>query len=415
MSPRRVLAVTRRIVDLFRHDHRSLALVVVAPLVVTALLGWVVRGSASGPVRLLVVDADDGPAGARLVAALETAAADGSVSVIDGGDDPAVVADRLVDGEADVALVVPEDFSAGLLAGRGPTLRLVTAGLDPAGEGGASGAVVELLGRAVRTLLPESAGVRLPNLERSTLYLPVDADVLDAIAHPDWTDPRRAEHTLALAAILDAIAPVFLGYFAYFFVFILTGISFLRERLGGTLERLLATPVTRGEIVLGYSLGFGVFATLQVVLLTTFVLLHWEVPAIGPVPAFVVGLDVPSAGSPVLAFAFALALAVGAVSLGIFLSTFARTEFQILQFIPIVIVPQGLLGGIFWPVDRLPDLLRPIAQLMPLTYAVEGLRAVMIRGAGLGDAVVLRDLAVLLGVALLFVVLAARTIRREIA
>ncbi len=391
MSPRRVLAVTRRIVDLFRHDHRSLALVVVAPLVVTALLGWVVRGSASGPVRLLVVDADDGPAGARLVAALETAAADGSVSVIDGGDDPAVVADRLVDGEADVALVVPEDFSAGLLAGRGPTLRLVTAGLDPAGEGGASGAVVELLGRAVRTLLPESAGVRLPNLERSTLYLPVDADVL------------------------DAIAPVFLGYFAYFFVFILTGISFLRERLGGTLERLLATPVTRGEIVLGYSLGFGVFATLQVVLLTTFVLLHWEVPAIGPVPAFVVGLDVPSAGSPVLAFAFALALAVGAVSLGIFLSTFARTEFQILQFIPIVIVPQGLLGGIFWPVDRLPDLLRPIAQLMPLTYAVEGLRAVMIRGAGLGDAVVLRDLAVLLGVALLFVVLAARTIRREIA
>lgn len=192
-------------------------------------------------------------------------------------------------------------------------------------------------------------------------------------------------------------------------------ISFLRERLGGTLERLLATPVTRGEIVVGYSLGFGLFATLQVALLTAFVLLHWEVPSVGPIPAFVVGLDVPSAGSPILAFGFALTLAVGAVSLGIFLSTFARTEFQILQFIPIVIVPQGLLGGIFWPIDRLPDVLRPIAQLMPLTYAVEGLRAVMIRGAGLDDGVVLRDLLVLLGVALLFVALAARTIRREIA
>jgi ABC-2 type transport system permease protein len=383
--------VTRRIVELFRHDHRSLALVVVAPLLVTALLGWVVRGSAEGQVRLLVVDADRGPAGTQLVAALRAAAAGGTVEVVDGGSDASVVRARLVEGDADVALVVPEGFTAALAGGGEPTLRLVTPGVDPAGEGGAAGAVVELLGRSVRALLPGGLGARLPSLERSTVYLPVDADAL------------------------DAIAPVFLGYFAYFFVFILTGISFLRERLGGTLERLLATPVTRAEIVLGYSLGFGIFATLQVVLLTGFVLLHWEVPPIGPLPAFVVGLDVPSAGSPVLAFGFALALAVGAVSLGIFLSTFARTEFQILQFIPIVIVPQGLLGGIFWPVERLPDLLRPIAGVLPLTYAVEGLRAVMIRGAGLDDPLVVRDLLVLLGVALLFVGLAARTIRREIA
>lgn len=391
MSPRRVLAVTRRIVELFRHDHRSLALVVVAPLLVTALLGWVVRGSAEGQVRLLVVDADRGPTGTQLVAALRAAAAGGTVEVVDGGSDASVVRARLAEGDADVALVVPEGFTAALAGGGEPTLRLVTPGVDPAGEGGAAGAVVELLGRSVRALLPGGLGARLPSLERSTVYLPVDADAL------------------------DAIAPVFLGYFAYFFVFILTGISFLRERLGGTLERLLATPVTRAEIVLGYSLGFGIFATLQVVLLTGFVLLHWEVPPIGPLPAFVVGLDVPSAGSPVLAFGFALALAVGAVSLGIFLSTFARTEFQILQFIPIVIVPQGLLGGIFWPVERLPDLLRPIAGVLPLTYAVEGLRAVMIRGAGLDDPLVVRDLLVLLGVALLFVGLAARTIRREIA
>jgi ABC-2 type transport system permease protein len=391
VSPRRVLAVTRRIVELFRHDHRSLALVVVAPLLVTALLGWVVRGSAEGQVRLLVVDADRGPAGTQLVAALRAAAAGGTVEVVDGGSDVSVVRARLAEGDADVALVVPEGFTAALAGGGEPTLRLVTPGVDPAGEGGAAGAVVELLGRSVRALLPGGLGARLPSLERSTVYLPVDADAL------------------------DAIAPVFLGYFAYFFVFILTGISFLRERLGGTLERLLATPVTRAEIVLGYSLGFGIFATLQVVLLTGFVLLHWEVPPIGPLPAFVVGLDVPSAGSPVLAFGFALALAVGAVSLGIFLSTFARTEFQILQFIPIVIVPQGLLGGIFWPVERLPDLLRPIAGVLPLTYAVEGLRAVMIRGAGLDDPLVVRDLLVLLGVALLFVGLAARTIRREIA
>ena len=231
----------------------------------------------------------------------------------------------------------------------------------------------------------------MPRIEREAIYLPADADAL------------------------DALAPILLGYFAYFFVFILTGISFLRERIGGTLERLLATPVTRGEIVLGYGLGFGLFATLQVLVLTAFVLMRLEIPAIGPLPAFTIGLDVPSAGNPLLAFLVALTLAIGAVNLGIFLSTFARTELQILQFIPVVIVPQGLLSGIFWPVDTLPDLLQPIARVLPLTYAVDGLRDVMIRGLDLSAASVQRDLAVLAAIALFFVVLAARTIRREIA
>ena len=131
------------------------------------------------------------------------------------------------------------------------------------------------------------------------------------------------------------------GFFAYFFVFILTGISFLRERIGGTLERLLATPVSRAEIVLGYSLGFGFFATIQVALVLAFVLGRLEIPALGPMPAFAIGLGVHTIGNPLIAYLIVLMLGLGAVSLGIFISTFARTEFQILQFIPIVIVPQG--------------------------------------------------------------------------
>jgi ABC-2 type transport system permease protein len=178
---------------------------------------------------------------------------------------------------------------------------------------------------------------------------------------------------------------------------------------------LLATPVTRGEIVLGYSIGFGIFATIQVAIVLAITLMRLEVPAIGPIPSFVIGLDVPSAGSPLLAYLIALVLGLGAVSLGIFLSTFARTELQILQFIPIVIVPQGLLGGIFWPIETLPDILQPVARLLPVTYAVEGLREVMIAGAGLTSPTVLLDLGVLTLIAALFVVLAAATIRREIA
>jgi ABC-2 type transport system permease protein len=217
------------------------------------------------------------------------------------------------------------------------------------------------------------------------------------------------------ADTLDLLAPVFIGFFAYFFVFLLTGVSFLRERIGGTLERLLATPIARGEIVLGYSLGFGIFATLQVTLFLAFCLMDVAVPAIGPLPPFHIGLGVPSAGSPLLAFAIALVLALGAVSLGIFLSTFARNELQIVQFIPVVIVPQALLAGIFWPVQTLPGPLQVVAHLLPLTYAVEGLRQVLLAGATLASATVRLDLLVLTLIALLFVVLASGTIRREIA
>jgi ABC-2 type transport system permease protein len=123
---------------------------------------------------------------------------------------------------------------------------------------------------------------------------------------------------------------------------------------------------------------------------------------------------VKAIGSPLIAYLIVLVLGLGAVSLGIFISTFARSEFQILQFIPIVIVPQGLLGGFFWPIDQLPGLLQPVARILPVTYAIDGLRQVMIAGADLTSPAVLLDLGVLAGIAAIFVVLAAATIRREV-
>jgi ABC-2 type transport system permease protein len=126
-------------------------------------------------------------------------------------------------------------------------------------------------------------------------------------------------------------------------------------------------------------------------------------------------LGIANAGSPLLAFLVVLLLAVGMVNLGIFVSTFARTELQVIQFVPIVIVPQGLLGGVLWPVESLPSLLQPVAHVLPLTYAVDGLREVMIKGADLGSAALRLDLGVLAGLAIAFAALAALTIRREVA
>ena len=110
-----------------------------------------------------------------------------------------------------------------------------------------------------------------------------------------------------------------------------------------------------------------------------------------------------------------LLLALCAVNLGIFLSTFARTEFQILQFIPLVVVPQALLSGMLWPVESLPGVREPIARLMPMTYGIDGLREVLVKGSGLADAQVQMDVAILAGIALLLAVMATLTIRREVA
>ena len=238
-----------------------------------------------------------------------------------------------------------------MAGGGAATITIATPGLDP-GEDGARIAALQAV-----------LASRSPRSPRRARAPAADDDPRDRLRPAD-------------ADSLDLLAPVFIGYFAYFFVFLLTGVSFLRERIGGTLERLLATPIARGEIVVGYSLGFSLFATLQVAVLLAFSLMDLggagdrAAARLPHRPGRAVGRP------PLLAFAITLVLALGAVSLGIFLSTFARNELQIVQFIPVVIVPQALLAGIIWPVESLPAPLQPIAHLLPLTYAVEGLRGV---------------------------------------
>lgn len=385
MNGRRVLEIARRIAAAFRRDHRTLALLFVAPVVISALLGWIVT-TASAPAPRVLAAVGDGVLAPRVAAQLGAAPSD---EIVFGGlVDEAAGRVALRDNEADLLVVIPAGTVAVVTGGGTPEVTVVSRGVDAMAEG----AAIQRLSAALVGLFaggPGSGGI--PTVVRETIYGSPDADQL------------------------DALGPVFVGYFAYFFVFILTGISFLRERQGGTLERLLATPVRRSEVIAGYSLGFGLFAALQVVVLLGFALLEVRTPQVGPVPELVLGLGVANAGHPLLVFLVVLLLAIGAVNLGILLSTYARTELQILQFIPLVIVPQGLLGGLLWPIDSLPPALEALSRLMPMRYGIEGLRAVMARGAGLDDPVLAADLLILAGIALAFVLLAARTVRREVA
>jgi ABC-2 type transport system permease protein len=382
MNGRRVAALTRRIVSQFRRDRRTLGLIFVVPIVVLALFGWVIRDQKTATTQLAVA-VEDPLAGPILLPALRPIASKEGIALVEVADEQAA-REAIRDGRATVAIIVPAGFLAAERAGQSPNLRVLTLGVNPPGEASFVMDAQRVLTVAASSLA--QGAVTPPTIERVTVFGSPDADAL------------------------DTFAPVFVGFFAYFFVFLLTGVAFLRERIGGTLERLLATPIQRGEIVTGYTVGFGLFATLQVTVVMTFALMKVTIPVID-VP---IGLDVPCAGNPLLAFLITLVLALGAVSLAIFVSTFARTELQVIQFIPIVIVPQALLSGIIWPVDTLPDVLQPIARLLPLTYAVDGLRDVMIRGYSLAASSVQLDLLVLAGFAILFMVLAGLTIRREV-
>ena len=382
MNARRVLAISRRIANQFRRDHRTLGLMFVAPLVILGLLGWVIRDQTPPATRIAVLN-DAGPPGERIRMMLEGAAADAGLLVEADVADEDMARAGLRDGTLDVVLVLPDNLFGNQPDGA-PRLRLITPGVSPTDDAARIGQLQRILGSVV-------AGGQLPSIETEAVF-------------GSGTNDQ-----------LDAFAPALVGFFAYFLVFILTGISFLRERIGGTLERLLATPVRRSEIVGGYSLGFGFFATLQVTVIMAFALGTLRVPELGPLPAFSIGLGIANAGSPFIAFLVALLLALGAVNLGIFLSTFARSEFQILQFIPLVIVPQGLLCGLLWPISSLPDVLEPVARVLPLTYAIDGLREVLIKGSDLGSAALQLDLAVLAGIAAALAALAIATIRREVA
>ena len=381
MSRRRVVALFRRVVSEIRRDRPSLALLFIAPIVITGLVTFILRESQAPQVTAVVVNLA-GTRGQLVGSALGAALREGGATVSDIADEAAARV-AIGDTAASVGIVIGTDAATGSSL----TITAITNGLDPSGEA----SQVSAVGRAVVAAASSASGTAVPVIRHTTVY------------GTPTNDP------------ITTFAPAIVGFFAYFFVYILTGVSFLRERTGGTLERLLATPVTRGEVVIGYTLGFGLFATIQVAVLMLWALGSLHVPALGPLPPFSIGLGVAVNGSPLLAFVVVVLLAVGAVSLGIFLSTFARTELQIIQFIPIVLAPQFLLSGVLFPVSSLPSILQPVVAIMPLNYAVDGLRQVFIRGADLGVPALQLDLAVLAVVAAFFSTIAALTIRRDVA
>ena len=156
--------------------------------------------------------------------------------------------------------------------------------------------------------------------------------------------------------VIDRFGPLLLGIFPLFVMFLVTSVATLRERQSGTLERLMTTPIRRGDFVLGYALAFAALATLQALVLTGFAV-------------WVLGMNIQ--GQLWLVIVVAVLDAVLGTALGLAASSLATTEFQAVQMMPVVILPQLLTGGLLMPRDQMPTVLEWFSRAMPLTYGME--------------------------------------------
>lgn len=339
MSAARTAAVARRLLRQFRRDRRTLALLFVVPLVILGLLGYLLRGSAT-QVKIGVVGSTP------LAASLE--------------------ASTKVDA---TALSRPQAAS-------------------------------ELRSGAIAGYVVTSAGLPVIYLEGSQPSL--NGDVISAVQAAAGGPRPQVQYLYGGPSLdtLDYFGAGFIGLVVFFLVYVVTSVAFLRERSGGTLERLMATPLRRVEIVLGYMMAFTLLALVQSVVVLLFSLYV---------------LRMYDAGNVGLIFLFEALLAVAAVNTGIFLSGFARTEFQAVQFIPLVVLPQVLLSGIVFPVSTEPGPLQVLSNVLPLTYDVYGLRDVMVKGFDLSSGGLQLDLAVVVAFAAVMLAAAAATLRRRIA
>lgn len=193
----------------------------------------------------------------------------------------------------------------------------------------------------------------------------------------------------------DQFGGPILALFPFILMFLITSVTTLRERRSGTLERLMTTPLGKGDFIVGYGIAFGLAATLQAVVTVTFATVVCGLQVDGPI--WQLGL-------------VAVLDALLGTALGLLASAFARTEFQAVQFMPLVVFPQIILGGLFMPRDHMPDVLHAISDWLPLSYAIDAVSAVTAGDEGWD---VWRPLIIIAAVTVLALVLAAATLRRR--
>jgi ABC-2 type transport system permease protein len=338
----RIRALAFRIIRQFIKDKRTLALMLLAPLLVLTLMKFVFAGQAVDP-RIGAV---------KLPSEVVTALQDNG-AVVTPYEDEKLAFQQMGDNELDAVITL-----------KGSQPRIVLEGSNPTKIRN----VMTVAQKALQELGNKGNG---PQPELAYLHGSGDRD------------------------IFDYYGSVLVGFFSFFFVFLIAGVSFLRERTTGTLQRLLATPLRRWEVVAGYLLGFGIFTLLQATLIA------WYATSV---------LGIALEGSFILVLVMNLLLAITALTLGTLLSAYAQNEFQMFQFIPLIVVPQIFFCGLI-DMESMPEWLQMVGRALPLYYGADALRGIMLRGEGWNDVWV--DSTALIGFSLVFAMLNVLALRKH--
>lgn len=398
MSPRplrgfslaRVYVVALRIVRQLKRDKRTVGLITLAPIFLMTLFGYALSGDMSG-IMLGIVDSDsrlhnDGRQDLPTYAVLDHLRTFDGFDILHLGSESD--AERLIrDGMLRGAVIIDGYKIRVLLDGSSPQISSAIMAQVEAGANEGAGRSADYVSSRPGSL----AGVS------STMAISTPSATAPEIATGPLEITKRYIYGYDLKT-MDSVGPAVLGLTVFFFTFIMSTISFLRERTQGTMEKFMVSPLSRLEMVSGYLVGFSLFTVVQSA--TTLLVV-------------VYGFDIPMKGSPLTAFAVILLLGAGALGLGAVFSNFASSEFQVVQFIPMVILPQVVLTGVWWPLESIPDFIRPLSYLLPLTYSSDALRAVMLRGATLTDILVPDLMVLILFFAVVFTV-ATLMLRREV-
>ena len=334
---RNTIAQAKRIWQQFSHDPRTVVMFIVAPILVLWLFSALL-GTTPGEPKLGLVDVP-GPIATALGETTD-------VSVLSRPD-----ADAQLDAQSIDAIVWVE----------GTSLNVEVEGTDAS--------------LTARTLAAIQSGLKGLSAQGSAASAMPDVEVSYLHGSSDWTN-------------FDFLGPVFIGIFVFVFVFITAGMSLVTERTGGTMERLLVTPIKAWQLVAGYCLGFGLVTVVQ-----AGIVLWASITLIG----------FPNEGNIGLVIFTTFSMALVSMTLGLLVSGLARTAFQVIQLMILLVVPQILLSGIFDLTDA-PQWMKVLSVCFPISHGADALRAIMLRGEGLAS--VGANLSILWGFIVAFFALA---------
>ncbi|MDH4123057.1 MAG: ABC transporter permease [Thermoplasmata archaeon] len=385
MKISRVIAIARKNFRSLRHDRRTAAFIFVVPLMMMLIFGYTFGGDVKN-ISVVIVNLDEGFMNESfswsIISELNDSETFKIVDIYTSEDisiDPVNKSiERVRNAEIWAAIIFEENFTSDAIMNIGSL-------------------------RQGQPFVPSGFTLYLdrtnPNVGAAvTGELTKDLQLLLILKY-HLTPPVILETEMIYGEdtkFIDFFAPGIMGLAGLLVTFMLTIVTFVRERSSFTLERLLTTPVTEGEIVAGYALSFGILALAQstVILLTGILLFNIQI-----------------VGSVLLALLIIYLLGVGSMGMGLMLSSIAKNELQAVQFVPIVFIPSILLAGIFWPLEAIPELLRPVSYFIPLTYAVDGCRSVMVRGWGIEEVWI--QVTVLILFALVMLLLSTYMLKRR--